>query len=124
MNWEVAIQLLGTILGGSGVAWGVGVFRDKRKADAEAGSHNATAAELIDTVSARMIERYDKRWQEDQIVISRQGTEIESLKRDLRIMIDNVQQHEEWDILAVNTFRELGHSIPTPPTLQLPNPSR
>lgn len=119
MNLQVAIQLFATVFGGGGVAWLVGLWRDKRKADAEAGQHDASAADLIEHASGRLVDRFEKRFDADQKKLRAQDAEIERLKATNRKLIENAHQHERWDRLAVARLAEVGVDLPPPPTLHL-----
>jgi len=112
MSLQVAIQLLGTVFGGGGVAWVVGLWRDKRKADAEAGQHDASAADLIEQASGRLIARFEKRYTDDQAI-------IQALERDRNALVRNARQHEAWDQIAVAKLAEFGVVLPAPPSLHL-----
>ncbi|QZD97544.1 membrane protein [Gordonia phage LonelyBoi] len=112
MTMQVALQWAVTIFGGGGIAWLVGLWRDKRKADAEAGQHDASAADLIEQASGRLVDRFEKRFREDQDTIGK-------LQRDNEALIRNARQHEEWDRMAVAKLAEVGVQLPAPPTLHI-----
>ena len=112
MTIQVAIQVFATLFGGGGVAWLVGLWRDKRKADAEAGQHDASAADLIEQASGRLVDRFERRFREDQDTIKK-------LERDNAALIRNARQHEQWDRMAVAKLAEVGVELPAPPTLHL-----
>lgn len=119
MTMQVALQWAVTIFGGGGIAWLVGLWRDKRKAEAEAGQHDAAAADLIEQASGRMVERFEKRFELDQAKISRQDEEIIQLKWTNRRLIENAHDHEAWDRVAVAKLAEFGVELPAPPRLRL-----
>lgn len=112
MNWQVFIQLFGTVMGGGGIAWLVGAWRDKRKADAEAGQHDASAADLIEQASGRLVRHFEERFQADQLTIA-------GLQRDRDALVRNARQHELWDRMAVAKLAEFGVELPAPPILHL-----
>ncbi|QGJ87272.1 hypothetical protein SEA_WOCKET_26 [Gordonia phage Wocket] len=112
MTMQVAIQWAVTIFGGGGIAWLVGLWRDKRKADAEAVQHEASAADLIEQASGRLVDRFEKQ-------LEKEHAKYKKLERDNEALIRNARQHEAWDRMAVAKLAEVGIDLPAPPTLHL-----
>lgn len=116
MTAQLAVQIFVALFGGGGVAWLVGLWRDKRKADAEAGQHDAAAADLIEQASGRLVARFEQRFREDQDTITQ-------LRRDRDALVRNAHAHEQWDRVAVARLAEFGVALPPPPTLHLEEPT-
>ncbi|USH45038.1 hypothetical protein SEA_CAMERICO_42 [Gordonia phage Camerico] len=106
------VQLGVTFLGTSGIVGGYQIYRDRRKADAEAKKENATAAELIQGIAAREIDRIDKLLRDERLLSGERRAAGVKLYR-------HIQRHEEWDRQLIQKLEEYGVQVEPPPELVL-----
>lgn len=106
------IQLGITFLGTGGVLGGYQIYRNRRKADAEAKKENATAADLIQGIAAREVDRIDQLLQSERLLSGERRQAGVKLYR-------HIQRHAEWDRRLLEKLEEYGVQIEQPPELIL-----
>ncbi|AOE44614.1 hypothetical protein SEA_JUMBO_39 [Gordonia phage Jumbo] len=115
MNLDSAqfwVQLAVTLLSTGGLFGGYQIWRDRKKADAEAKKEDATAADIIQGSAAREIDRINRVLEEERkLSISR--------KRAGAKLYYHMRAHEEWDRKLLRKLSEAGIEVELPPHLAL-----
>lgn len=106
------VQALITFVGTGGLLGGLQIWRDRRKADAEAGKENASAAEIIsDTAASRLIEMAEELKETKRLSNTR--------RRAGSKLLNYVHSHERWDQMMLDKLADNGIIIDPPPRLVL-----
>lgn len=131
---EFIIQFLIAVTSAGGISAIVGAYRDKRKADAQAGKEDASAAEIIEGAAGRSVLRLEKQVHGLDLELEeerKQSTEargmareakaeVRSLQAENEMLVANQLEHEAWDKEVMEALTNAGISIRQPPALQLP----
>lgn len=114
------------LLGAGGFVTLLTLWRDRRKAEAEAkkagseaGLSDANALEIIQRTAGNEVMRIDKALQEEREARLEDRKVSRIRKRAGSKMYDFLLDHEEWDNKVIAKFAELGVEIERPPTLRL-----
>lgn len=106
------VQLLVTLLSTGGLFGGYQIWRDRKKADAEANKEDASAADIIQGSAAREIQRINGEMEKirgQSLIRKRAGTRLYYHQR----------AHERWDREIMSRLRSLGIEVDEPPLLIL-----
>jgi hypothetical protein len=119
LSAEFFIQLFVAAFGAGGVSVLVGGWRDKRKADAEAGKEDATAADVIQGTSKRAVEWIDQQLRAVQLELVAEQRKTRDLEEVNRKLIVSIRNHEDWDVEVVREMQTHGITLRPPPRLSL-----
>ena len=128
LSAEFIIQLLIAATSAGGISAGFNAWRDKRKADAEAGKEDASAADIIESAAGRSVTRLEAQLQrvDDELDAERDERrnaqrEVRTLRRVNEVLLQNQREHAAWDREVIEVLRANNIVIRTPPVLHIPS---
>lgn len=119
LSAEFMIQMVVAMFGAGGISVFVNGWRDKRKADAEAGKENASAADVIQGSSKRQVEWLDGRLVAINIELQKEKLRSNELEEKNLKLVRSIRAHEEWDEEVVREMSRHGITLRPPPRLEL-----
>lgn len=115
-----------TLLGAGGFVALLSIWRDRRKADAEAkkagsdaGLSDASAIDILQGTAARELTRLNDELQKERDARIEDRKLSRVRKRAGAKLYDYLLDHEDWDRKVIAKFSELGVTIDEPPALHL-----